>query len=216
MKAMILAAGRGKRLMPYTQRIPKPLLMVDGISLLERNINALYGSGIREIIINTSWLGSQIQDFVTQLDLPELHISCVHEGEIPLGTGGGIFNALNYFQNEPFWVINADIITSYTFAPIVLAENSLAHLVLVSNPDHNEGGDFGLYGDQVLNEASQMHTFSGISFLSPDIFQGMNQSIFSLAPLLRKFIGLGLVKGELFLGKWLDVGTIERLNKADR
>ena len=201
--------------MPYTQRIPKPLLMVRGISLLERNINALYASGIREIIINTSWLGSQIQDFVTQLDLPELHISCVHEGEIPLGTGGGICNALSHLQDEPFWVINADIITSYTFAPIVLAENSLAHLVLVSNPDHNEGGDFGLDGDQVLNESSQMHTFSGISCLSPDIFQGVNQSIFSLAPLLRKFIELGLVKGELFLGKWVDVGTIERLNKAD-
>ena len=201
--------------MPYTQRIPKPLLMVSGISLLERNINALYGSGIREIVINTSWLGSQIQDFVTQLDLPGLRILCVHEGEIPLGTGGGIFNALNHFQDEPFWVINADIITGYPFAPIVLTENSLAHLVLVSNPDHNEGGDFGLDGDQVLNESSQMHTFSGISCLSPDIFQGVNQSIFSLVQLLRKFSGLGLVKGELFLGKWFDVGTIDRLNKAD-
>ena len=212
---MILAAGRGERLMPYTQRMPKPLLMVHGISLLERNINALYVSGIREIIINTSWLGSQIQDFVTQLDLPGLHITCVHEGGTPLGTGGGIFNALDHLQDGPFWVINADIITSYNFAPIDLAENSLAHLILVSNPDHNEHGDFGLDGDLVLNESSQMHTFSGISCLSPDIFQGVNQSIFSLAQLLRKFIRLDLVKGELFLGKWLDVGTIDRLNKAD-
>ena len=201
--------------MPYTQRIPKPLLTVHGISLLERNINALYGSGIREIVINTSWLGSQIQDFVTQLDLPGLHIACLHEGDIPLGTGGGIFNALDHLQDGPFWVINADIITSYNFAPIALTENYLAHLVLVSNPDHNEHGDFGLDGDLVLNESSQMHTFSGISCLSPDIFQGVNQSIFSLAQLLRKFIKLGLVKGELFLGKWLDVGTIDRLNKAD-
>ncbi len=213
---MILAAGRGERLMPYTQQVPKPLLMVHGISLLERNINALYGSGIREIVINTSWLSSQIQNFVTQLDLPELRISCVHEGEIPLGTGGGIFNALNYLQDEPFWVINADIITSYSFSPIILSEGSLAHLVLVSNPDHNKVGDFGLDGDQVLNESSQMYTFSGISCLSPDIFQGVNESIFSLAPLLRKYIGQGLVKGELFLDKWLDVGTIDRLNKADR
>ena len=201
--------------MPYTQRIPKPLLTVHGISLLERNINALYGSGIREIVINTSWLGSQIQDFVTQLDLPGLHIACVHEGDTPLGTGGGIFNALDHLQDGPFWVINADIITSYNFAPIVLVENSLAHLGVVSNPDHNESGDFGLDGDLVLNESSQMHTFSGISCLSPDIFQGVNQSIFSLAQLLRTFVRLGLVKGELFLGKWLDVGTIERLNKAD-
>ena len=201
--------------MPYTGQTPKPLLMVDGISLLERNINALYGAGIRDIVINTSWLGSHIQDFVTQLDLPGLHIACVHEGDTLLGTGGGIFNALRHLQDGPFWVINADIITSYNFAPIVLAENSLAHLVLVSNPDHNEHGDFGLDGDLVLNESSQMHTFSGISCLSPDIFQGVNQSIFSLAQLLRKFVGLGLVTGELFLGKWLDVGTIERLNKAD-
>ena len=212
---MILAAGRGKRLMPYTQQTPKPLLMVGGISLLERNVNALYASGVREIFINTSWLGSQIEDFVTQLNLPELRILSVYEGEIPLGTGGGVFNALKYLQNTPFWVVNADIITSYPFAPIVLDDNVLAHLVLVANPDHNQGGDFGLDGDRVLNESSQMHTFSGISLLSPEIFQGVNQSIFSLAPLLRKFIGMGLVKGELFLGKWLDVGTIERLNKAD-
>ena len=211
---MILAAGRGKRLMPYTKQTPKPLLMVHGTSLLEGNINALYGSGIREIVINTSWLGSQIQDFVTQLDLPGLNISCVYEGEIPLGTGGGIFNVLNHLQDAPFWVINADIITSYPFAPIILTDNYLAHLVLVANPDHNQGGDFGLDSNQVLNESSQMHTFSGISFLSPDIFRGVNQPIFPLAPLLHKFIRLGLVKGELFLGKWLDVGTIERLNKA--
>ena len=121
---------------------------------------------------------------------------------------------MKHLQDEPFWVVNADIITSYTFAPIVLADNFLAHLVLVSNPEHNRGGDFGLNGDQVLNESSQMHTFSGISFLSPDIFQEVNQSTFSIVPLLRKIIGEGLVKGELFLGKWLDVGTIERLNKA--
>ena len=212
---MILAAGRGQRLMPYTQQTPKPLLMVRGISLLERNVNALYASGVREIVINTSWLGSQIEDFVTQLNLPDLRISSVYEGEIPLGTGGGVFNALKHLQDTPFWVVNADIITSYPFSPIVLSDNTLAHLVLVVNPDHNQDGDFGLNGDQVLNKSRQMHTFSGISFLSPDIFQGVNQSTFSLASLLRKFIGRGLVKGELFLGKWLDVGTIERLNKAD-
>ena len=212
---MILAAGRGQRLMPYTQQTPKPLLMVRGISLLERNVNALYASGVREIVINTSWLGSQIEDFVTQLNLPELRISSIYEGEMPLGTGGGAFNALKHLQDTPFWVVNADIITSYPFSPIVLADNTLAHLVLVVNPDHNQDGDFGLNGDQVLNKSRQMHTFSGISFLSPDIFQGVNQSTFSLASLLRKFIGRGLVKGELFLGKWLDVGTIERLNKAD-
>ena len=212
---MILAAGRGQRLMPYTQQTPKPLLMVRGISLLERNVNALYASGVREIVINTSWLGSQIEDFVTQLNLPDLRISSVYEGEIPLGTGGGVFNALKHLQDTPFWVVNADIITSNPFSPIVLADNTLAHLVLVVNPDHNQDGDFGLNGDQVLNKSRQMHTFSGISFLSPDIFQGVNQSTFSLASLLRKFIGRGLVKGELFLGKWLDVGTIERLNKAD-
>ena len=200
--------------MPYTQQTPKPLLMVRGISLLERNVNALYASGVREIVINTSWLGSQIEDFVTQLNLPDLRISSVYEGEIPLGTGGGVFNVLKHLQDTPFWVVNADIITSYPFSPIILADNSLAHLVLVANPDHNQDGDFGLNGDQVLNKSRQMHTFSGISFLSPDIFQGVKQSTFSLAPLLRKFIRLGLVKGELFLGKWLDVGTIERLNKA--
>ena len=82
MKAMILAAGRGERLMPYTGQTPKPLLMVNGISLLERNINGLYGAGIRDIVINTSWLGSHIQDFVTQLDLPGLHIARSEERRV--------------------------------------------------------------------------------------------------------------------------------------
>ena len=113
--------------MPYTGQTPKPLLMVDGISLLERNINALYGAGIRDIVINTSWLGSHIQDFVTQLDLPGLHIACVHEGDTPLGTGGGIFNALDHLQDGPFWVINADIITSYNFARQLLWQKILWH-----------------------------------------------------------------------------------------
>tara|TARA_B100000959_G_scaffold179055_1_gene187281 strand:- start:1090 stop:1761 length:672 start_codon:yes stop_codon:yes gene_type:complete len=216
MKAMILSAGKGLRLMPITKNTPKPLVKVGKQTLLERNINLLYQSGITEIIVNGSWLGDQIESFIASVQLEGLKIHYLYEGIEPLGTAGAVYNAIDYklLLNEDFWLLNSDIITNFSLPNISLLNNRLGHLILVPNPDHNSTGDFGLSSDQVLNESIEMLTFSGISFLSCRMFDETIKRSSSLVDIFRDKIKHNLISGELFLGEWLDVGTIERLNRA--
>ena len=216
MKAMILSAGRGLRLMPITSNTPKPLVKIGQQTLLERNINLLYQSGIREIIVNGSWLGDKIESFIANIQLEGLKLHYLYEGSEPLGTAGAVYNAIDHrlLLNENFWLVNSDIITNFSLPNISLINNRVGHLILVPNPDHNSDGDFGLRSDQVLNESIEMHTFSGISFLSCRMFDETIKRPSSLVDILRDNIKHNLISGELFLGEWLDVGTIERLNRA--
>ncbi len=216
MKAMILSAGRGLRLMPITKDTPKPLVKIGKQALLERNINLLYQSGIREIIVNGSWLGDKIESFIANIQLEGLKLHYLYEGSEPLGTAGAVYNAIDHrlLSNENFWLVNSDIITNFSLPNISLINNRVGHLILVPNPDHNSAGDFGLRSDQVLNESIEMHTFSGISFLSCRMFDETIKRPSSLVDILRDNIKHNLISGELFLGEWLDVGTIERLNRA--
>ena len=216
MKAMILSAGRGLRLMPITSNTPKPLVKIGQQTLLERNINLLYQSGIREIIVNGSWLGDKIESFIANIQLEGLTLHYLYEGSKPLGTAGAVYNAIDHrlLSNENFWLVNSDIITNFSLPNISLINNRVGHLILVPNPDHNSAGDFGLRSDQVLNESIEMHTFSGISFLSCRMFDETIKRPSSLVDILRDNIKHNLISGELFLGEWLDVGTIERLNRA--
>jgi len=216
MKAMILSAGRGLRLMPITKNTPKPLVKIGQQALLERNINLLYQSGIREIIVNGSWLGEKIESFIANIQLEGLKLHYLYEGSEPLGTAGAVYNAIDnrLLLNENFWLVNSDIITNFSLPNISLINNRVGHLILVPNPDHNSAGDFGLRSDQVLNESIEMHTFSGISFLSCRMFDETIKRPSSLVDILRDNIKHNLISGELFLGEWLDVGTIERLNRA--
>jgi len=216
MKAMILSAGRGLRLMPITKNTPKPLVKIGQQALLERNINLLYQSGIREIIVNGSWLGDKIESFIANIQLEGLKLHYLYEGSEPLGTAGAVYNAIDHrlLLNENFWLVNSDIITNFSLPNISLINNRVGHLILVPNPDHNSAGDFGLRSDQVLNESIEMHTFSGISFLSCRMFDETIKRPSSLVDILRDNIKHNLISGELFLGEWLDVGTIERLNRA--
>ena len=216
MKAMILSAGRGLRLMPITKNTPKPLVTVGKQTLLERNINLLYQSGITEIIVNGSWLGEQIESFIANIQLEGLKLHYLYEGLEPLGTAGAVYNAIDYklLLNENFWLVNSDIITNFSLPNISLLNNKVGHLILVPNPDHNFSGDFGLRSDQVLNESIEMLTFSGISFLSCRMFDETIERPSSLVDIFRDKIKHNLISGELFLGEWLDVGTIERLNRA--
>ena len=216
MKAMILSAGRGLRLMPITKDTPKPLVKIGQQALLERNINLLYQSGIREIIVNGSWLGEKIESFIANIQLEGLKLHYLYEGSEPLGTAGAVYNAIDnrLLLNENFWLVNSDIITNFSLPNISLINNRVGHLILVPNPDHNSAGDFGLRSDQVLNESIEMHTFSGISFLSCRMFDETIKRPSSLVDILRDNIKHNLISGELFLGEWLDVGTIERLNRA--
>ena len=217
MKAMILAAGKGERLRPLTLHTPKPLVRVAGVPLIEYHLRALAAAGFAEVVINHAWLGQQIEDHLGDGAQFGLSLRYSAEGE-PLETGGGIFQALPLLGDEPFLVVNGDICTDYPFAELRRPLAGLAHLVLVDNPAHHPVGDFYLEGEQVGDAQAEQPslTYSGIAVLSPALFAGCQPGSFKLAPLLRAAMAKGLVSGEHYAGRWVDVGSHERLAEAER
>jgi len=212
-KAMILAAGRGERMRPLTDRVPKPLLPVAGKPLIVHHLEALSRAGFGEVVINLSWLGEQIRDLLGDGGGFGLSIAYSEEPEA-LDTAGGILQALPRL-GERFVVVNADIYTDYDFTRLRRAD-SPAHLVLVENPVHHPEGDFSLEGSKVGNLDSPRYTFSGIAQYRREFFAGLAAGKLALAPLLRKAAGQGRVSGELFAGDWTDIGTPERLDTLNR
>lgn len=217
MKAMILAAGKGERLRPLTLHTPKPLVQAGGTPLIEYHIRALAEAGFTELVINHAWLGEQIEAYLGAGDRFGVSIRYSAEGE-PLETGGGIHRALPLLGDQPFAVVNGDIWTDYDFAALALPPERLAHLVLVDNPAHHSAGDFALAeGNIVEGEASSAKlTYSGIAVLHPRLFADCTAGAFKLAPLLRRAMASGLVSGEHHTGRWVDVGTHERLAEVER
>lgn len=217
MKAMILAAGKGERLRPLTLHTPKPLVRAAGVPLIEYHIRALAAAGFRELVINHAWLGQQIEDYLDDGAQFGVSIRYSPEGE-PLETGGGIFRALPLLGDEPFLVVNGDIYCDYPFARLQRLHDSLAHLVLVDNPAHHQGGDFSLQQGQVSEsaDAGKRLTYSGIAVLSPALFAECQPGAFKLAPLLRQAMADNRVSGERFDGHWIDVGTHERLAEVEQ
>jgi len=216
MKAMILAAGKGERLRPLTLHTPKPLVRAGGVPLIEYHLRALKAAGFTDVVINHAWLGQQIEDYLGDGQRLGLNIAYSPEGE-PLETGGGIFRALPLLGEEPFLVVNGDIWTDCDFAPLKAPIKGLAHLVLVDNPLHHPTGDFALVGGEVRDDASLSRlTYSGIAVLHPQLFAGCSAGAFKLAPLLREAMGKGQVTGEHFTGRWVDVGTHERLAEVEQ
>ena len=217
MKAMILAAGKGERLRPLTLHTPKPLVRAAGVPLIEYHLRALTRAGFTDVVINHAWLGQQIEDYLGDGERFGLRIQYSPEGE-PLETGGGIFKALPLLGAEPFVVVNGDIFTDYDFANLRRPLQGRAHLVLVDNPPHHPSGDFllqdGQVADAVAGHASL--TYSGIAVLNPMLFAGCQPGAFKLAPLLRSAMAAGAVSGERFAGRWVDVGTHERLAEVER
>ena len=217
MKAMILAAGYGKRMMPLTENLPKPLLKIGNESLIERNINALLAAGFNDIIINISYLGSMIKKHVLEI-FPNANISFSEE-EIPLGTGGGVLNAISLLGKDPFLLINADIYHQINLKDLE-QDVDIAHLVGVENPDHNADGDFSLNSNVVsiknnLNEC----TWSGISIINPKIFDGLKieDAPFDIwKSILIEYVQKNKVTGELSNSTWIDTGTIDRLELANK
>jgi MurNAc alpha-1-phosphate uridylyltransferase len=208
MKAMILAAGRGERLRPLTDSTPKPLLEVRGKPLIVYHLESLAQAGFTEVVINLGWLGDQIRGFLG--NGAQFGVSIEYSEEAAaLETAGGILQALPLL-GERFVVVNADVFTDYDFAKLKTAE-SLAHLVLVDNPEHNDNGDFSLDGATVGNLGAERHTFSGIAQYHRDFFSRLTPGKQALAPLLRAGADKGAVSGELFVGNWIDIGTAERL-----
>lgn len=220
MKAMVLAAGRGERLRPHTDRRPKPLLPVAGRPLIEYHLAALAAAGFRDLVINQGHLGEQLPVALGDGSRWGLRIQYSWEGYPALETGGGIYRALRWLGPGPFAVINGDVWTDYPLDRLPGDPDGLAHLVLVDNPPHHPGGDFylaqGQVGDGQAGDGSgERLTFAGIGVYRPALFDGCSDGAFALAPLLRGAIAAGRVSGEHYPGDWVDVGTAERWRALD-
>jgi MurNAc alpha-1-phosphate uridylyltransferase len=210
MKAMILAAGLGKRMRPLTDHCPKPLLPVAGKPLIVHHLERLRSAGIDEVVINVSYRAEQIINALGSGDAYGLRIHWSRETE-PLETGGGIQQALPLLGEAPFLLINGDVWCDVLLDPQALQGDDLAHLMLVKNPPHHPNGDFGLTAARVNQTSTQRLTFTGISVIDPALLAGHPQGAFALAPLLRAAIDNHRVSGERCTGHWVDVGTPQRL-----
>ncbi len=222
MQAMILAAGRGERMRPLTDTVPKPLLEVGGKPLIVRHLENLARAGFTHVVVNHAHLGELIEARLGDGSAFGVSISYSREGEA-LETAGGIALALPLLGERPFLVINGDVYCDFDFATLVQRRSQMeagtimAHLVLVANPPHRSGGDFALERERVGNQESGRLTFSGIGLYDPGLFRRLRAGEKApLAPLLRQAADLGAVTGEHYRGRWEDVGTPQRLDDLDR
>ena len=222
MKAMILAAGLGQRMRPLTDHLPKPLLEVGGKPLLQYHLEALQVAGVENVIINLAYLGDKIRAFVGDGSRFGLQVEYSVEPE-PLETGGALLQALPLLGTESFLLINGDVWSEFSLASLIhrkLSPSQLGHLVLVPNPDFHPVGDFALAESGFLMNGPLMngpdvtrYTFAGISLLSPEIIRSYPDARdkFPLGEVLRYGINEKKLTGEVFAGRWSDVGTPERL-----
>ncbi|BED88059.1 mannose-1-phosphate guanylyltransferase [Pseudoalteromonas sp. MM1] len=213
MKAMILAAGRGQRMMPLTQAMPKPMLKVADKPLIEHHINNLKAAGITNIVINLAWQGDKIKSYFKNGAEFGVSIEYSQEAEGGLETAGGIIQALPLL-GEQFIVINGDVYTDYDVSALTQLhlQDGEAHIVLVENPPHNEKGDFAL---SHLSAESQKYTFSGISRYHANFFKGLEPGIRPLGPILREKLAQQVISTELYIGQWDDIGTPQRLTQLN-
>jgi MurNAc alpha-1-phosphate uridylyltransferase len=217
---MILAAGRGERMRPLTDRIPKPLLSPGGEPLIFRHLEKLARAGFGAVVINHAHLGEQIEAAVGDGRRWNLAIRFSPESEA-LGTAGGIRNALSLLGAAAFAVINADVYSDYDYRRLAnllprMAPETLAHLVLVDNPPHHARGDFRLEGGLVGSGRNSLLTFSGIGAYRAELFDPVVPGTgHALAPLLREQMRFGRITGEHYRGAWDDIGTPQRLAELD-
>lgn len=218
MIAMLLAAGRGERLRPLTDDMPKALLELGGRTLIERHLERLAASGVDIAVINLGWLGERIVEHVGSGRRFGLQVVYSPEYEQVLETGGGIRRALPLLADAtgeaPFWVLNTDVLTDMSLPDIELPDDAAGHLVLVPTPAWRAAGDFALAGGRLDNRPEL--TFSGVALYRPSFFAGRAPGRFPLAPMLREAAACGALCGSLYRGSWTDIGTPERLQKAGR
>ena len=213
---MILAAGKGTRMGKISNIIPKPLTKINKYTLIELNILRIKKSGIKDLVINVSWLGNKIVEHLGSGKKYGVNINYSDETKKLLGTGGGIKNALPILGKKPFWIVNSDLYTDYIINQnFKLKKDILCHLILVEHPKHNKNGDFDIIGNKVTynSNMNKRFTYSGISFISPKLFDNRKNKKFSLEPLIRKAAKMGKVTGEVYNNEWIDIGTIKRLKK---
>lgn len=229
--AMILAAGRGERMRPLTDSLPKPLIPVAGKPLIHYHLEKLASVGIKNVVINHAWLGYKIEETLGDGQQFGLRINYSPETEA-LETAGGIVKALSLLGDEPFLVLNGDVYCDVDLSGFcsesvsALAGTSelgmgtttgLARLLLVKNPQHNLSGDFATNNGYLAekSEVNQSFTFSGIAVYKPEFFAGLNVEKLPLAPLIRKHMGQQQVLAHCYEGRWSDVGTPERLAELE-
>lgn len=216
MRAMILAAGRGSRLRPLTDTVPKPLVEVAGQPLIVHHLRALCRAGIAEVVINLGWLGAQIRSALGDGATFGVRIVYSDEGQDTLETAGGIVNALPLLGSAPFLLINADVWIDLDVRRLAVARDDLATLVLVPNPPQHRGGDFtlddaGRVGNPRSPTAATL-TYAGVAVISPRLLADHPAGRAPLAPVLRAACDAGKVGGVRYAGLWSDVGTAERLD----
>jgi len=211
MRAMILAAGRGERLRPLTDSLPKPLVEVGGKPLIEHHLQALAEAGFTEIVINQGHLGNMLRSALGDGERWDINIHWSNEQPEALETGGGILQALPLLGSSPFLVVNGDIWTDYPYSRLRAITCDWAHLVMIPNPPHNLGGDFALLNARIRIEGGDKLTYSGIGVYHPRLFGDCTPGKFSVVPLLRSTMENHLITGEIYKGGWEDIGTLERL-----
>ena len=215
MKAMILAAGEGKRLQPLTLKTPKPLLKVGPSSLIEDQINRLSKLGVNEFVINISYLGEQIKQSLRNHSHYQ-NISFIEE-PFPYGTGGALVNAMDHLGEDPFILCNADIFSEIDLTRLPRSTEA-AHLIGISNPNHNQDGDFSLLGSSVIvNERANDLTWSGISLINPKILKEYLNLDFPFDlwnTIMKPLIKEQQITAHQDRSLWIDIGTIERLELA--
>jgi MurNAc alpha-1-phosphate uridylyltransferase len=230
MRALVFAAGKGERMRPLTEHTPKPLLLAGGKPLIAWHFEKLAALGVRDVVINTSWLADRFAPTLGDGSAWGLHLHYVFEGSEPLETGGGMLNALPLLGDAPFLAIAADIWTDFDFATLPREPEGLAHLLMVANPEHHERGDFALGDDGRLRLATTGDgalTFSGIGLYRAEFLDGWRGIVgeaagadeapprFKLRPLFDAAIARGAITGQRHDGRWTDVGTPERLAALD-
>jgi MurNAc alpha-1-phosphate uridylyltransferase len=213
---MLLAAGRGERLRPITDTLPKPLVAIAGKPLIVYHLEALARAGIRDVVINLSWLGEKIRAALGDGARHGVRITYSEEGPVPLETGGGIHRALPLLGPDPFLVVNSDVWTDIDFNRVQSLDASAdARLLLARNPPHHPRGDFGLDGELVVEREADRFTYTGIGVYRPELFVGCVAGKFPLLPLLKRAIAARRLRGEVYRGEWLDIGSPDRLAWLD-
>ncbi|MDO6460870.1 nucleotidyltransferase family protein [Granulosicoccaceae sp. 1_MG-2023] len=215
MKAMILAAGRGERMRPLTDSLPKPLLQAGGKPLIAYHLEALAGAGVRDVVINTGWLGEQLPQTLGDGSRWHLRIHYSVEGWPALETAGGILNALPLLGDEAFLLINGDVFCDVDFTSLTLHGDDLAQLLLVDNPPHNRQGDFSLHKGRIGKAQQNRLTYAGIALMHPALFDGFSAGSRPLRECLQQAMTAGRLGGQYHAGRWHDIGTPQRLTALD-
>ena len=197
--------------------LPKPLLKIGSQSLIEHNLLKLKAAGVEDVVINVCYRAKQIMEYLGDGERYSLNITYSYEPEKPLGTGGGVYQALRFLGDEPFILLSSDIWTDYPFEQLQLMPGNAAHLVMVDNPHFHPTGDYSLLPTGFLDpQAEPKHTYGNIALIHPELFKGSAIGAFPLAGLFVKGMMNNKVSGELYQGKWFNVGTVEELNRLEQ